>query len=764
MSQRTLREFGDEIRSLIQRQAYTEAIHTARHVLYYFPKHLDTYLLLGEACLESGSTREAIEMFQRVLSADPENLMAWVGMAEAYQQDELPELGLWYLERAFEVDPTNPDLRAELQRLYAQVRGVKELRVKLNGPALGRIYLRGGLYHLAVEEFQAALDKHPDYYHVHVGLATALWRMDRRVEAAAVCQDILETLPNCLPAALILGTIWSRGDQPEAGERLLRMAEAMDPENRRAAQLLGEQSPLPPKEPVLPPVGVLPAGLRVPAPARPEAKPPVSPVPEEPEEIEALAEQPRAETVPAPPEEAPAWVEEIAPPAEAAPPPVFLPTEEMPAEEAEAPAAEPAVPEWLAELTAPSAPVSEEELPAEAATLIEELIPPPTPEALEEIPPAGPIEEAETPAAPEDLLKLAAELPEELRALVEEAMVGEITAPAAPAGKAAPAEVELPPWLAEMAEEEHAEVISAPAEKAAPAQAEEEEIPAWLRELAQKEIAAQAPAEEQEEEEAVPPWLESRLEEAGPAEAGIPAEEEAPVEEIPEWLQRLRQAAIQDMPSLKSELAAGEEMMLEQETGVPAHALEPTPAVEETPLPEEEIGTIISASMLEEIWMAAAEGMPLIHEEEIAPVPQALEAETPAEAVPAPAEEKVEELPVSLAEERAVEELPSPSPFIAQAQERLRVRPDDHEMRLALARAWRDAGQIESALQEYSTLVEADQFVESIVSDLEHLIAELEEGMGSAPAWTVLGDAYMRQGRLSDALDAYRRALGRKPA
>jgi tetratricopeptide (TPR) repeat protein len=429
----------------------------------------------------------------------------------------------------------------------------------------------------------------------------------------------------------------------------------------------------------------------------------------------------------------------------------------MPAEEAEAPAAEPAVPEWLAELTAPSAPVSKEELPAEAATLIEELIPPPTPEALEEIPPAGPIEEAETPAAPEDLLKLAAELPEELRALVEEAMAGEITAPAAPAGEAAPAEVELPPWLAEMAEEEErAEVISAPAEETAPAQAGEEEIPAWLRELAQKEIAAQAPAEEQEEE-AVPPWLESRLEEVGPAEAGVPAEEEAPVEEIPEWLQRLRQAAIQDMPSLKSELAAGEEMMLEQETGVPAQELGPAPAVEELPSPEEEAGAVISTSMLEEIWMAAAEGVPLIHEEEIAPVPQALEAETPAE-------EKVEEAPVPLAEERAVEELPSPSPFIAQAQERLRVRPDDHEMRLALARAWRDAGQIESALQEYSTLVEADQFVESIVSDLEHLIAELEEGMGSAPAWTVLGDAYMRQGRLSDALDAYRRALGRKPA
>ncbi|MGC8826156.1 MAG: tetratricopeptide repeat protein, partial [Anaerolineae bacterium] len=537
----------------------------------------------------------------------------------------------------------------------------------------------------------------------------------------------------------------------------------MDPENRRAAELLGEGSPLPPKEPVLPPVGVLPAGFRTPAPARPEAKPLVSPAPAEPAEIETLEEQPREEAVPAPPEEAPAWLEEIAPPAEAAPTLVFLPEEEMPAEEAEAPAAEPAIPEWLAEFSAPTAPAAEEELPAEAVTFMEEPAPPLAPEALEEIPPAGPVEEAEAPAAPEDLRKLAAELPEELRALVEEAMAREITPPAAPAGKAA--EVELPPWLAEMAEEaEHREEVM-------PALAEEEEIPAWLRELAQKEIAAEAPAEEHGEE-AVLPWLESRLEEAEPAEAGIPAGEEAPVEEIPEWLQRLRQAAIQDMPLLESELAAGEEILLEQETGVPAHELELTPAAEEAP-PEEEISTVVSASMLEEIWMAAAEGMPLIHEEEIAPVPQALEAgalaaeEVPApaeETAPAAAEERETPAPVEAAEAPAVEELPSPSPFITQAQERLRVRPDDHEMRLALARAWRDAGQIESALQEYSALVEADQFVESIVSDLERLIAGLEEGMEFAPAWTVLGDAYMRQGRLSDALDAYRRALGRKPA
>ncbi len=753
MSQRTLREFGEEIRSLIQRQAYTEAIHTARHVLYYFPKHLDTYLLLGEACLESGSTREAIEMFQRVLSADPENLMAWVGLAEAYQQDELPELGLWYLERAFEVDPTNPDLRAELQRLYAQVRGVKELRVKLNGPALGRIYLRGGLYHLAAEEFRAALDKHPDYYHVHVGLARALWHMDRRVEAAAVCQDILEILPNCLPAALILGTIWSRGDQPEEGERLLRMAEAMDPENRRAAELLGEGTPLPPKEPVLPPVGVLPAGLRTPTPARAATKPQVSPVPLE-EAEETIEERPLEEAVPPPPAEAPAWIEEFAPSSEAVPP-AFAPKEEaeMPTVEEFPPA--PTVPEWLAETAAPAAPAGEEEFTPEAEALIEEILP------REKLPPAPITEEAEAPAAPEDLLKLAAELPEELRALVEEAMATEAAPPpAAPAEK--PAEVELPPWLVGFAEEEEKpEVKEAPAEIET---AEEEEIPAWLRELAQKEAAVEAPAAE---EEAIPPWLESRLEEltapaVPPAEAAIPSEEEpAPVEEIPEWLQRLRQAAIQDMPSLESELAVGQELLLEQEAGVPAHELELTPSAEEAPPPAEEISTAVSASMLEEIWMATVEGMPLIHEEEITPVPQTLEAPAPLEEAAPTAVVGVEEQPAPLAEEQVLE---APSPFIAQAQERLRVRPDDHEMRLALARAWRDAGQLESALQEYSTLVEADQFVESIVSDLEHLVAELGEGMGAAPAWTVLGDAYMRQGRLSDALDAYRRALGRKPA
>lgn len=739
MSQRTLREFGDEIRSLIHRQAYTEAIHTARHVLYYFPKHLDTYLLLGEACLESGHTREAIEMFQRVLSGDPENLTAWVGLAEAYQQDELPELALWYLERAFEVEPTNLDLRAELQRLYAQVRGVKELRVKLNGPALGRIYLRGGLYHLAVEEFQTALEKHPDYYHVQVGLATALWRMDRRVEAATTCQDLLEILPNCLPAALILGTIWSQGDQPEAGERLLRMAEAMDPENRRAAQLLGEQSPLPPKEPVLPPVGVLPAGLQTPAPPRPEAQPTISPA-----LLEETSPTPPVEEVTPPIEEAPAWVEEIAPPAETM-------EEIIPTEEAGPPAGEePAVPPWLSELAVLPAPAGEEEAIPEALT--EERPPAPEPETaaphapLEKMPPAAIVEEAEAPTAPEDLWKLAAELPEELRALVEEAVAKEV-APATPAEQ----EDGLPPWLAEMSEEQG--VRETPAETVEPA---EEEIPAWLHELAGKEITTEAPAVE---EEIVPPWLGARLKETAapavpPAEEVTPPEEEALVEEIPEWLQRLRQAAIQDMPSLESELAAGQELMMEQETEVPAHELELAPAAEEPPSPEEEIGPAVSTSMLEEVWMAAVEGMPLVQEKEIAPVPQVLEEQALAETAPTPAVEEAE----------AVTEAPSyPSPFIAQAQERLRVRPDDHEMRLALARAWRDAGQLQPALQEYSTLIEADQFVESIVGDLEHLAVELGEGVDAAPAWTVLGDAYMRQGRLSDALDAYRRALGRKP-
>ncbi|MBN1658473.1 MAG: tetratricopeptide repeat protein, partial [Anaerolineae bacterium] len=243
-----LQEYTAKIKELIHNDLHDDAIAHCQHILRHHPKHIETYSLLGEACLEKQMLREAIEFFQRTLSADPESFIARVGLGIIYDaQGAFPE-AVWQFERAFELAPGNSEVRRELQRLYAQRDGAEKTRLKLTRGALGRLYSRNGLYERAIAEFHAVLRDEPDLPDVRVALAEALWREGRRLEAVETCLDILEALPNCLKANLILGEIWVRGGHEDAGEDKLRLARELDPENLMAQELMGRESPLPPQE------------------------------------------------------------------------------------------------------------------------------------------------------------------------------------------------------------------------------------------------------------------------------------------------------------------------------------------------------------------------------------------------------------------------------------------------------------------------------------------------------------------------------------
>ena len=75
-----LQDYVANIKELIRSVRLDEAIAHSQHILRHYPKHIETYSLLGEACLEKEMYREAIEFFQRTLGADPENLIARVGL------------------------------------------------------------------------------------------------------------------------------------------------------------------------------------------------------------------------------------------------------------------------------------------------------------------------------------------------------------------------------------------------------------------------------------------------------------------------------------------------------------------------------------------------------------------------------------------------------------------------------------------------------------------------------------------------------------
>ncbi|MCJ7737127.1 MAG: tetratricopeptide repeat protein, partial [Anaerolineae bacterium] len=241
MTELSLQDYCDRIESVIEQGRYTEAAAHARQILKFYPKHVVTYRMLGTALLEADQDEGADDMFTRVLSSDPEDYLAWVGMSEVYERRGDLENAIWFLERAFDLAPDSRVLEEHLQDLRARRDGVREERVGLSRSALARLYIRGDLPSRAITELNALVEENPERVDLLLALAEAYWRDGQRVEASDLCQQVLNELPYCLKANLILADIWRETGRDEAG-LYWRRAQALDPENRVAHELLGSSA------------------------------------------------------------------------------------------------------------------------------------------------------------------------------------------------------------------------------------------------------------------------------------------------------------------------------------------------------------------------------------------------------------------------------------------------------------------------------------------------------------------------------------------
>ncbi len=233
-----LREYVDQLRDTLRAGKYADAFALGQHILHYFPKHVETYTLLAQACLETDDLAGATDLFRRVLSADPENILALAGMALLSETQDKYDDALWYLERAYEVQPSHDDLRRELLRVREMFYGAAPARLELTSGALARVYARQGQYAHAINEFRRLLRTDSKRYDARVGLAETLYRAGRTDEAAQVAQSVMADAPFALKPNLILGTLWSENAVPE-GQQFLKRAQQLDPEHRVARQLIG---------------------------------------------------------------------------------------------------------------------------------------------------------------------------------------------------------------------------------------------------------------------------------------------------------------------------------------------------------------------------------------------------------------------------------------------------------------------------------------------------------------------------------------------
>jgi tetratricopeptide (TPR) repeat protein len=229
MGKISLRSYNHEIETLIERGHTEEAIAHCKYILKTYPKHLDTYRLLGKAFLESQRYSEAADILQRILSVLPDDFVAQIGMSIIREDEGNLDAAIYHMERAFEIQPSNAAIQDELRRLYGRRDGLEPSKLRLTRGALVRMYARGDLYRQAIAEARAAIVEDPQRLDLEIVLARMYSHTGAKAEAAEICSRLVSKLPYCLEANRILAEVLPETSRAEDARVFQQRLVALDP-------------------------------------------------------------------------------------------------------------------------------------------------------------------------------------------------------------------------------------------------------------------------------------------------------------------------------------------------------------------------------------------------------------------------------------------------------------------------------------------------------------------------------------------------------
>jgi len=227
----SLRSYILEIENLINKGQIDQAIGHCKHILQIFPKHIDSYRLLGKALLEKQKYGDASDIFQRVLSSVTDDFISHIAMSVICEYENKLDAAIWHLERAFEVQPTNKSVQDELLRLYSNRDGIAPPKIRLTSGALARMYIRGELYNQAIAEIYTALSEDPNRVDLEVILAQSNFLQGRYNETVEICSKIITKLPYCYEVNRILSIIIKDSSNSENYKVYRQRIIEMDPYN-----------------------------------------------------------------------------------------------------------------------------------------------------------------------------------------------------------------------------------------------------------------------------------------------------------------------------------------------------------------------------------------------------------------------------------------------------------------------------------------------------------------------------------------------------
>ncbi|MCJ7532944.1 MAG: tetratricopeptide repeat protein, partial [Anaerolineales bacterium] len=229
MANIALRDYNQEIEAMINDGRFDEAIAHCLHILKLYPKHITTYRQLGNAFLEAKRYDDALDIFQRLLSAVPDDFIANLGMSIIREDEGNLDAAIWYMERAFEQKPSNKAIQEELRRLYGRRDRVEPSKIRLTRGALARMYTKGDQIPQAIAEINAALSEDTQRPDLQILLASVYHQAGKDGEASETCRALLDKLPDCLVANYILVEILEKSGKVDEAKPCREKLQAMEP-------------------------------------------------------------------------------------------------------------------------------------------------------------------------------------------------------------------------------------------------------------------------------------------------------------------------------------------------------------------------------------------------------------------------------------------------------------------------------------------------------------------------------------------------------
>ena len=236
MAKTTFFEYLQNTEDTISSGRIDDAMANCQHILSYFPDSLEAQRLLGEIYLAQGQLEEAQQTFDWILVNDPENVVVYCDRALTSERLSDIDTALDCYQQAYELSRGNSQIRQKFNQLSSKV-GQQEFMFSRAG--LARLYMRGDLLTQAEQEWEAVLNASPERLDARTGLLETCWREGAYDKVEQLATQILEEIPTCLKALLLIAHVTSTFNLERSKELLLR-AETLDPELVMAQELFSD--------------------------------------------------------------------------------------------------------------------------------------------------------------------------------------------------------------------------------------------------------------------------------------------------------------------------------------------------------------------------------------------------------------------------------------------------------------------------------------------------------------------------------------------